>query len=399
VTPRETRPRGTTRSFGAAVLVAVGFVCICRSAWAHAIGFSKGEYRRTDDGLAVELTFAREEVEPIMASLGRDFDTDAARGVADASRARAALKSAVVERIRVGAGAVSCPGEVVEVAPTESDGLSLRASYRCPNAGSLSVHLDFLEALSHGHRHAAHVVSGALVSNELLFTRRAEFEVKAATPLGDGGKVRPVLGFLRMGVEHILGGYDHLVFLFALVVVGARLGSLLWVVTAFTAAHSVSLALSALGLFSPSARLVEPAIALSIAWVGAENLFARRIEKRWRVTFPFGLVHGFGFAGALTQVGLSRAEVPMALVMFNLGVELGQIGLLALFVPIVWRLHRFDWFGRRVVPALSCCVVIAGTAWFVERVGVTGPRAGAADDPRAFMAEAMEPTLSRPWLR
>src|SRR5262249_22694543 len=145
--------------------------------------------------------------------------------------------------------------------------------------------------------------------------------------------------------------------------------SLLWVVTAFTLAHSLTLALASLGAVSISSRIVEPAIALSIAYVGVENLFASGVEKRWRITFPFGLVHGFGFAGALTEVGLPRAELPAALVMFNVGVELAQAAALVVAVPLVLRLRRLDWFARRAVPAISLGIVVVGVAWFVGRMG------------------------------
>jgi hypothetical protein len=140
-------------------------------------------------------------------------------------------------------------------------------------------------------------------------------------------------------------------------------------VTAFTVAHSLTLGLAALGAVSVPSRIVEPAIALSIAYVGVENLRSRHLDKRWRVTFPFGLVHGFGFAAALAEVGLARADVPRALLMFNLGVELGQLGALALALPLVWRLRRFGWFEGRAVPALSWCVALAGIVWFAGRVG------------------------------
>jgi len=118
------------------------------------------------------------------------------------------------------------------------------------------------------------------------------------------------------------------------------------VVTAFTLAHSITLALAALSIFAPSPRLVEPAIALSIAYVGVENLFVKDARRRWRITFPFGLVHGFGFAGALREIALPRAQVPVALVSFNLGVG----------------------FGDRGVKVLSVAIAAAGAGLFVARL-------------------------------
>ena len=125
------------------------------------------------------------------------------------------------------------------------------------------------------------------------------------------GSLAMAWAMLKLGVEHILTGADHLVFFFGLILVGRRLRSLIGVVSAFTVAHSITLALAALSIFAPSPRLVEPAIALSIAYVGVENLFVHDASKRWRITFPFGLIHGFGFAGALREIALPRAQVPV----------------------------------------------------------------------------------------
>jgi hypothetical protein len=140
------------------------------------------------------------------------------------------------------------------------------------------------------------------------------------------------------------------------------------VVTAFTLAHSVTLGLAALGVWAPSPRLVEPAIALSVAYVGAENFFVTSVEGRWRITLPFGLVHGFGFAGALREIGLPRAEVPGALVLFNLGVEAGQLAVLAVLLPLLYGLRRSSWFRRRGVKVLSAGVLAVGLFWFGVRV-------------------------------
>ena len=201
----------------------------------------------------------------------------------------------------------------------------------------------------------------------------AEFDVGVG---GDGASVgtppvqptRSWLRFLWMGIEHILTGYDHLVFLFGLVLVGGRLKAIVAVITAFTLAHSITLALATLDVWAPSPRFVEPAIALSIAYVGVENFFVQNAERRWRITFPFGLVHGFGFAGALREIGLPRAQVPEALVLFNLGVETGQLAVLAVLLPLIYWLRRFDWFRGRAVQVLSASVALAGLAWFVHRL-------------------------------
>ncbi len=173
---------------------------------------------------------------------------------------------------------------------------------------------------------------------------------------------------LKLGIEHILTGADHLVFLLGLILVGGSLRSLVGVVSAFTLAHSITLALAAFSIFAPSPRLVEPAIALSIAYVGIENLFVTDASKRWRITFPFGLIHGFGFAGALREIALPRAQVPIALVSFNLGVELGQLAVLSIALPLVLVARNAAWFGDRGVKALSLAIAIGGGLLFVARL-------------------------------
>jgi hydrogenase/urease accessory protein HupE len=165
-----------------------------------------------------------------------------------------------------------------------------------------------------------------------------------------------------------LSGYDHLVFLLGLLLARARVRQLVGVVTAFTVAHSITLALSAFGVWAPSPRIVEPAIALSIVYVGIENFFVKDASKRWRITFPFGLVHGFGFAGALQEIALPRAQIPGALVSFNLGVETGQLVVLMIVLPILVSLRKQDWFEPRAVRVVSGAVALAGSIWFVARL-------------------------------
>jgi hydrogenase/urease accessory protein HupE len=171
-----------------------------------------------------------------------------------------------------------------------------------------------------------------------------------------------------MGIEHILSGYEHVVFLFGLVLLRARLKELLAVVTAFTVAHSITLAIAVLGIFTPSPRFVEPAIALSIAYVGIENFFVKDASKRWRITFPFGLIHGFGFAGALQEINLPHAQIPTALVTFNVGVEAGQLFAMSLVLPMVMLIRQKDWFEPQGVRVLSGAVALAGGIWFVMRI-------------------------------
>jgi hydrogenase/urease accessory protein HupE len=245
----------------------------------------------------------------------------------------------------------------------------VRALHECPpGVRPRSVRVNFLGALSLGHRHIASTsLDGAAPRRVVAFEARPEIELGTAVEAVPGatGVAGPLF---RLGVQHILTGYDHLIFLLGLILVGGRVRPLLVMVTAFTVAHSVTLGLAVLGVWAPSPRLIEPAIALSICYVGIENWFVRDPGRRWLVTAPFGLIHGFGFAGALQEVSLPAAELPLALVSFNLGVEAGQLAVLALMLPLVLWLGRTAWFPGRGVKALSAAITVAGLCWFVCRV-------------------------------
>lgn len=177
-----------------------------------------------------------------------------------------------------------------------------------------------------------------------------------------------VRGFTLLGIEHILTGYDHILFLISLLVIGGSLRRVFKTVTAFTLAHSLTLSLGVLGLVQLPARWVESAIALSIIYVAVENLWRSNIRgrDRWAVTFGFGLVHGLGFAGILTEMALPRGALAASLASFNLGVELGQVAV----VMIVFRvLHLIKtWPGERTVRQwASAGAMSAGLVWFIQR--------------------------------
>jgi len=199
----------------------------------------------------------------------------------------------------------------------------------------------------------------------VVYESSPEFEV-GAPPAMAGNKLAGALFLL--GIEHSLTGFDHLMFLFGVVLVAGSVRTLLLAITAFTLAHSVTLGVAALGYWAPSPSLVEPAIALSIVYVGVENWFVKDASRRWMLTLPFGLIHGFGFAGALKEIALPSAQVPLALVSFNLGVEAGQILVLALVLPILFWLRRRPWFARQGVRSASSLVALSGLVWFFQRV-------------------------------
>ena len=204
-----------------------------------------------------------------------------------------------------------------------------------------------------------------------------EGESSAAYPLaGDiaGAARTAVFGqYLVLGFTHILPkGLDHMLFVLGLFLLSTQLAPLLWQVTAFTLAHSITLALSVYGVIALSPAIVEPLIAASIVAVAVENLLTARLHA-WRVfvVFTFGLLHGLGFAGVLTEIGLPRNEFVTGLIAFNVGVEGGQLAVIALAFLAVgyWFRHR-PWYRARVVLPLSAAIALTGAYWMAERLWV-----------------------------
>jgi len=178
-------------------------------------------------------------------------------------------------------------------------------------------------------------------------------------------------GFLELGIEHIWTGYDHLLFLAGLLIVCSHLRTIVGIVTSFTVAHSITLGLAATNTVNLPSRVVEPLIAASILFVGVENLLRRGSEPkgRWAVAFAFGLVHGFGFASVLRELGIGTNGhgIALPLFSFNLGVEIGQMTVAAIVLPVVWSLRKNPTFVSRGIPILSGLVAVTGLYWVLER--------------------------------
>ena len=192
------------------------------------------------------------------------------------------------------------------------------------------------------------------------------------------GALGVALTYLRQGIEHILFGFDHLLFVAALLLIVRDWRMLIKTVTAFTLAHSITLALATFGLVRLPSSPVETLIAASIVLVAVEAIRRERgatsmaIRWPWIVAFLFGLLHGFGFAGALRELGLPQGDIPLALLMFNIGVELGQLIFLAVVLAAIAALRRFVPLSRQMVFMTTCYSIgIIATFWTVERLHAT----------------------------
>ncbi|MCW5623698.1 MAG: HupE/UreJ family protein [Burkholderiales bacterium] len=281
----------------------------------------------------------------------------------------APLLKGVSERIALATGAGRCEAVPRSIAAANDNAASLEiiVDYACPGPmDRLDIRDDLSELLGIDYHTLAKIVGDGARGQPLAFAP----ELRTATvPLSaDEAVARTPAGFFPLGIEHILIGFDHLLFLLVLVLRGGNLLSLLKIVTAFTVAHSITLALAALDVVQLPSVMVEAVIALSIAWVAAENLFFRRApSRRWIVSFAFGLAHGFGFSGVLRELGLPTEGLVWALIAFNLGVETGQALAIAAVAPLLLLLRRSR-HQTRVVQAISAVVLAIGLWLAMERI-------------------------------
>jgi hydrogenase/urease accessory protein HupE len=181
--------------------------------------------------------------------------------------------------------------------------------------------------------------------------------------------------YLTLGFTHIVpNGLDHMLFVLGIFLLSGRWRTVLWQVSAFTVAHSITLGLSIYGLIAVRPAIVEPLIAVSIAYVAIENILVAEL-KPWRIAlvFAFGLLHGMGFAGALRELGLPRSEFLTALVTFNVGVEAGQLAVIGVAFSLVgWLAHRRTWYRTRIIVPASIVIACIAVYWTIERVAVAG---------------------------
>ncbi len=208
------------------------------------------------------------------------------------------------------------------------------------------------------------VVSLLLVSS-VVFGHTINYALEKA-PTGN-----VIWYYLKLGYRHIVPeGFDHILFVVSLCLLSNKIKVIIWQATAFTVAHSISLAMSMKNIIVAPAEVVEPIIALSIVFVAMENLLLKEL-KPWRIVivFMFGLIHGLGFASSLNEIGLPRNKFATSILSFNLGVELGQITIILLmFAFIVSRFGNETWYRKRVVYPLSIVIALIAAFWTVQRV-------------------------------
>jgi hydrogenase/urease accessory protein HupE len=343
------------------------FAIAAGSGQAHNAGVSSA--RIVVEGRTVEIEIN---------ALGRDFEQATGVRIADKageinpvalSLVAPTIGSYVGDHVAVLAGGQRCsaPAWTAKAADTH---VMLTTTWRCPPVGELGYRSTLFQDVDPTARHVAVIASDG-AERELVLGRNTQEIALAATGTSLFGVIAR---FLAAGIEHIFLGYDHIAFLLAVILWGQTLWPLVKVVTAFTIAHSITLSLAALQIFAIPSAFVEPSIAASIMFVAAENFFSRNIDRRWPVTFAFGLVHGFGFASALSEIGLPTNALVPALAAFNVGVEIGQIAIVALVFPLLLLADRIIaggavQKGRRPSLVYACSAVIfaLGLYWLIER--------------------------------
>ncbi len=347
----------------AAVIVCV--LCFATQVWAHPAPFSYLDivFRggAIDGSLTVHIIDIAHDlnVTPPERVLDADFLMTERQKILDVITSRVSLSTD--HRLRIEWGTIQ---------PMKEE-LALRLHYRIPDEhpGALTIdtnlfpydpiHQTFINVYEESDRNPR---------QQMIFNATAEPRTyyRGTTQ----GAIEVLKTFVPSGTHHILIGPDHILFLIGLLLLGGSWLALVRIVTAFTIGHSITLSLAALNVFSPPASIIEPAIALSIVFVGADNLVRGdgRDLRAW-VALTFGLVHGFGFANVLREFGLPREALGWSLFGFNLGVEIGQLAVVLTVASLLAAVRRrSDVMGARVATAGSVVVIAAGTYWFVQRV-------------------------------
>ena len=303
-------------------------------------------------------------------------------------RARHAdIAAYALARLAVSANGASCPLQATgHEVDNHTDGAYavLRFTAECPSTpAAVEVRYALFFDLDPQHRGLARISAGEAMRTAIFSPERATQEIELAAP----GALATLLEYGREGVWHIWVGFDHILFLLSLLLPSvlvlrdglsgrgwrpvAAPGDALWdvlrVVTAFTLAHSITLSAAALGWLALPSRLVESAIALSVVLAALNNLRPVVEGRRWAVAFGFGLIHGFGFASVLADLGLPPGSLLLALFGFNLGVELGQLAIVAAFLPLAFALRATRFYRGVVMMGGSLLIALLAAAWFAER--------------------------------
>jgi hydrogenase/urease accessory protein HupE len=342
----------------------VAGVAAPQAAAAHPFSVSYAQFVVHDRGVDAVLRVPLDDVDLL---LRLDGDLDGTVSSSEIEAARDRIDGYLTRHLTVVADGATLTSRLSRLStwrdPAGALYLESRATFpAAATMASLSIRSGLLTDLYPSHKTLG-AVSLAGRSDTFVFETGQTYEGRVRGP----GVWSTAFSFVRLGVEHIFTGYDHILFLFGLLLIGTTLRSLVAIVTSFTVAHSITLALATLGVVTPVPWTIEAAIALSIAYIGVENIFSRDPKHRWKITFLFGLVHGFGFAAVLRDLNLARSSVASSLFGFNAGVEIGQVAIVCLMYPVLRWLTRSP-YRVPVVRFASSAIALVGLIWFYQRI-------------------------------
>jgi hydrogenase/urease accessory protein HupE len=336
-------------------------------ALAHEAGVSSSEISINGRVVTVEIN-----------ALGRDYEKATGARIAEAGSgavnavALAVMAPALLGYVRSHAEVFSdqlrCEHDEGKVLPADTH-VIVTLVWTCADNGALRYRLNLFRGIDPSAQHLVALTIEGTTHQFALDKTTSELSLSRAPPAA----FQVAWHFLAAGIEHIFLGYDHIAFLVAIILWSSRLWPVVKAVTAFTIAHSITLSLAALDVLRISSAIVEPAIAASIVFVAVENFTTREPAKRWQETFIFGLLHGFGFAGALQELGLPKTQLLTALAAFNGGVEIGQVAIVACAFGLLslsdhWLAPTSKPARSRVlVHAVSFAIVLLGSYWLVVR--------------------------------
>lgn len=356
------------RQAGLAGAIAVAVGLYAAPAVAHPVPFSYLDLRLESSAIEAMLVVH-------VLDLAHDLKIEPASRLLDPAFAKQradAIAALIASRLQISADGRALPAAWTGVeALNDRQSIRMHARYLLDGSAGVVTIRGELFPYDRAHQTFINVYESGALTQAIVDRGRPAFDYFAGTPQGRFAVVRK---FVPAGIHHILIGPDHILFLVALLLLGGTVRRLALIVTGFTLAHSLTLTLAALDIFNPPARLIEPAIALSIVYVGADNLLVRRgRDVRAWIAFGFGFVHGFGFAGVLRAMDLPSRATGWSLFSFNAGVEIGQLLVVAAAATALAGLRsRSEAAGHRLALAGSIAVMAVGAFWFVERIVSSG---------------------------
>ena len=316
-------------------------------------------------------------------AIGLDANGDADITWGEVRARHADIAAWALGRLTVARGGACALAATEHLIDNHTDGAYgvLRFTGNCPNsAGPLQLNYRLLFDIDQLHRGLLKLEFDGVAHSSVLGPQSGVMELHA----GETSRLKQLARYLLEGIWHIWIGFDHILFLLSLLLPAvlvhqarqwtgvtsfkAAFTEVLWVVTAFTVAHSITLSLAALQIIELPSRLVESCIAASVVLAAANNIWPVVEHRRWMVAFGFGLIHGFGFASVLTELGLPRDALVLSLLGFNLGVETGQLAIVAVFLPVAYLIRNSAFYRRGVFVGGSLLTMLVALIWLAERV-------------------------------